>query len=85
MCVGQGVYRSIIEYKRQPRIHGCLSDLRDGSLYRNLMEVDHQSLSSDTSITLTVNTDGVSVYKSKNISIWPVLMMINELPYVDRY
>ena len=82
MCAGQGVYRSIIEYKRQPRIHGCLSDLRDGSLYRNLtISISHQTPALHLQSTLTV----LVFINRKNISIWPVLMMINELPYVDRY
>lgn len=31
-----------------------------------------------------LNTDGVSVFKGNNTSIWPVLMTINESPYKVR-
>ena len=73
--VGEGVFKSILAYKRQQRIPGCLTDMRDGSLYRELIESNQ--LSADASISVTIT--------EKNSSIWPVLLMINELPFVDRY
>lgn len=70
------MYESILHSKRQVRLHHCLSDIVDGSLYADF--------NSDTCVSLVLNTDGVSIFKSNKTSIWPILLMINELPFVDR-
>jgi hypothetical protein len=31
------------------------------------------------------NTDGVPIFKSSGFSIWPIFLIINELPYHLRY
>ena len=41
-------------------------------------------LNSPQNISFLLNTDGVSVFKSSNVSLWPVYMQINELPYHKR-
>lgn len=35
-------------------------------------------------LTLTFNTDGVPLFESSNLSMWPLLVMVNELPYKHR-
>ncbi|XP_075539183.1 uncharacterized protein LOC142573828 [Dermacentor variabilis] len=35
-------------------------------------------------VTLTFNTDGVPLFESSNASMWPLLLMVNELPYKER-
>ena len=56
-------------------------DIYDGKEYKK-----HQRfLSQPGNITLTVNTDGVSIFNSANISLWPVWLAINELPPHVRY
>lgn len=51
-------------------------------IYRSL-----KSKYSETSwLTLTINTDGVNVFKSKRkASLWPLQMIINELPTNIRF
>ena len=36
-------------------------------------------------LSLMVNTDGVSIFRSSNYSLWPVYFVINELPPENRY
>ena len=31
-------------------------------------------------ISILLNTDGVAIYRSSNVSIWPVWGVVNELP-----
>ena len=57
-----------------------LSDIWDGQEYRK----HSHFLSKPENLSLTCNTDGVSIYKSSTISIWPVWFVINELPPVLR-
>lgn len=35
-------------------------------------------------VTLTFNTDGVPLYDSSKVGIWPLLVMVNEIPYKQR-
>ncbi|XP_064469724.1 uncharacterized protein LOC135384453 [Ornithodoros turicata] len=35
-------------------------------------------------VSLTFNTDGVPLFESSGVGIWPLLAQINELPYKDR-
>ena len=36
-------------------------------------------------ISLIFNTDGIPVFKSSNLSFWPLYLLIIELPYKLRY
>lgn len=58
-------------------------DIYDGTLYKNYF-VNGGPLSCPENISFVFNTDGASVFKGNNTSIWPVLMTINELPYKVR-
>lgn len=53
-----------------------LADIYDGYEYRKL----HSFLKHPTHVSLTLNTDGVAIYRSSKVSIWPVWFVINELP-----
>lgn len=58
-----------------------MSDITDGDLYKS----GTQYLNRNHKITLTLNTDGVQVFKSKNKSLWPIQFTINELPINKRF
>lgn len=60
-----------------------LSDIYDGLLYKRLFQNDG-ILSSPNNLSFSLNTDGAPLFKSSNISIWPVYMLINELPITQR-
>jgi len=56
--------------RKKDRMH--YSDITDGKLYKSLKLGDHD-------FTCSVNSDGVPVFKSSNVSLWPLLISINEL------
>ncbi len=59
-----------------------IRDIFDGTLYKSL----HEKISDGKLVTLTVNTDGVKVFKSKSqSSLWPIQMIINEIPASRRF
>ncbi|XP_051156773.1 uncharacterized protein LOC127278885 [Leptopilina boulardi] len=62
---------------------GNIRDIYDGKLYRNfvknLSENDKRSYA-----TVTFNTDGAPLFTSSSYSIWPIFLMVNELPYHIR-
>ena len=37
-------------------------------------------LSNKAHVSLTINTDGVAIFKSSKTGVWPVWLVINELP-----
>lgn len=62
---------------------GVVSDIYDGKLYQKLAK--DGKLLNPHNISLLCNTDGVCVYESTTHTMWPILLMVNELPYNLRY
>ncbi|XP_061191434.1 uncharacterized protein LOC133199606 isoform X2 [Saccostrea echinata] len=62
---------------------GKYRDVYDGQLYKSYCENDGP-LSQPENISFTFNTDGAPVFKSSKVSVWPLFMVINELPYKLR-
>ena len=58
-----------------------LCDVYDGREYRQ-----HQDfLSKPENVSLLLNTDGVGVFRSSTVSLWPLWLVINELPPSVRF
>ena len=64
--------------KRFSRNHceGVMQDIYDGREYQKHAEF----LSNKAHVSLTMNTDGVAIFKSSKTGVWPVWLVINELP-----
>ncbi|MGH0139841.1 UNVERIFIED_CONTAM: hypothetical protein FKN15_009962 [Acipenser sinensis] len=61
-----------------------LSDIHDGVLYKRLL-VDQGSQERPLDrLSLSFNCDGVPVFKSSSLSIWPVLCSLNEVTPTER-
>ncbi|XP_065222034.1 uncharacterized protein LOC135846716 [Planococcus citri] len=54
------------------------SDVNDGEYCKNNQNI------SKTDVTLQLNTDGVSIFDSSNKSLWPIQVLINNLPLLLR-
>jgi len=65
------------------RLGEVYEDIYDGSIYQKLF-VNDGPLSQQENISFIFNTDGAPVFKSSNTSIWPLYLIINELPYKQR-
>lgn len=73
------------ELKRPKPTSLPIVDITSGSEYKK-MTVKGAFLDNDnTNITLTFNTDGVSLFKSTNVSLWLVYLAINEIPPRERF
>ena len=53
-----------------------LCDMYDGKEYRK----HHDFLSRPENGSFLLNTDGISVFRSSTMSLWPLWLVINELP-----
>ena len=58
-----------------------ISDVYNGIGYKQ----HSRFLSQPTNLSLMMNTDGVAVFKSSTVSLWPIWIVINELPLAKRY
>ncbi|XP_064482783.1 uncharacterized protein LOC135395609 [Ornithodoros turicata] len=68
------------------RIHAATSavytDLTSGALYKRV----RQELGCKANdLTITFSTDGSPVFKSTTSSLWPIHMILNELPTIPRW
>ena len=63
-----------------PSYSGVIRDLFDGQLYRNNQEF----LSKPANVSLTINTDGVAIFRSSKASLWPVWVQVNSLKQRGR-
>ena len=57
-----------------------VSDVYDGLKYKR-----QGFLKSCNNISFIVNTDGVAIFRSSKKSLWPVWLVVNELPPSERF
>ena len=69
-------------FHRKKKNINNLEDVYDGRIYRRL--VKDGILQSGNNFSFVFNTDGVPIFKSSKVSIWPIYLVINELPYKKR-
>ncbi|XP_051176780.1 uncharacterized protein LOC127291625 isoform X1 [Leptopilina boulardi] len=74
-------YKYVINERNNEK--DVVKDIYDGKEYRNfvnsLSETDKRGYA-----TVTFNTDGAPLFKSSTYSIWPVYLMVKELPFSVR-
>lgn len=63
---------------------GCITDITDGQSYRQLLE-EGEFLSFDNNLSAIMNTDGVNLYSSSRVELWPIFIAINELSPAVRF
>jgi len=81
MLSRDGFYNSLQKRFQRP-IDQNISDIYDGSMYKYWM--NNEFLKNPHNFSLSWYTDGVPVFKSTQISMWPIYLTINELPFKDR-
>ena len=63
-----------------------LTDIRDGNIYKKLLASDHgNDFKNQEAFSFLLNTDGISFMRRSKITIWPVFLVINELPIESRF
>lgn len=55
-----------------------MTDLTDGHVYKTLT-AEGNFLDKNNNLTALINTDGLSLYSSSKIQLWPVFVAINEM------
>ncbi|XP_075551963.1 uncharacterized protein LOC142585248 [Dermacentor variabilis] len=80
--VGRTLHTNLQKLSSGPLVPGVFSDITDGSLYRSVRKQINMAWSD---ITLTFNSDGAPVFDSSKSTIWPIQVMLNELPVLMRW
>ncbi|XP_070537055.1 uncharacterized protein [Ptychodera flava] len=74
----------IKESIRQNNLPDEMTDIVDGQYYRSLCEKGN-FLHDMNNVSAVFNTDGIPLYSSSNVKLWPVFLAINELPPATRF
>ena len=74
----KGFYETFQHRFTRPKTD-TIRGIYDGSVYRHLSQ-DGNILGSPDNISFVMNSNGTPVFKSSKVSIWPVFLIINELP-----
>lgn len=80
----EGMWQTLNEYKNNCLKSADIKDIINGKIYTDMSNPGH-FLHSKNNISLLFNTDGATLYKSSGVSIWPVYLVINELPPKIRF
>ena len=63
-----------------------VSDISHGNIYRDFLKTQNgEFLKNKQGFTFILNTDGVQISLKSTLSIWPVYLVINELPKHERF
>ena len=74
-----GFYESLqYRFKRNKRSSKNIEDIYDGLIYQKHFK-NYGFLANPDNISFLWNTDGMPLFKSSKISIWPIFLIINEL------
>lgn len=80
-----GFYDSLnARFIRKKHANSNYEDIWDGDVYQSLSS-NNGFLSNRNNISFTWNTDGISIFESSKFSVWPMYLVINELPYKERF
>ena len=61
-------------------LSGCVCDVFDGEEYKK-----HQDfLGQPGNVSLLLNTDGIKMFNSSTVDLWPIWLVVNELPPSER-
>jgi hypothetical protein len=74
-------------FQRVPRSEiDSIEDVCDGQIFKDLFKSEFSQLFETNQIfTFSINTDGISICDESNITIWPIFLVINEIPLEKRF
>ncbi len=68
------------------QIQSEMHDIVDGQLYKEILNSEDGPLfQRREAFSFLMNTDGISFADKSNLQIWPIFLVINELPLNERF
>ncbi|XP_049268738.1 uncharacterized protein LOC119382286 [Rhipicephalus sanguineus] len=81
LLMSKSVAQALFDQLSSPGSASCLlRDITDGTLLKKCRKHSEWA-----DITITVNTDGARVFNSSKDSLWPIQLVVNELPVLLRW
>ena len=71
-------------FQRVKRDDENIEDVYDGAVYQRKFGPG-RFLSEPYNLSLKLNTDGVAIFHSSQFGVWPLFLLVNELPPSLRY
>ena len=63
-----------------------LNDVYDGNIYKELLSSENGALFKEgKAFSFLMNSDDISISNKSDLTIWPVYLIINELPIEKRF
>lgn len=82
----QNIMNIVSDFDRPSTTTGELCDIIDDAIYKRILAgPDGYFFKKLRAFTFTMNADGIAFSKSSKITMWPVLLPINELPLNKRF
>ncbi|KAG0444718.1 hypothetical protein HPB47_013467 [Ixodes persulcatus] len=79
----QVLYENLVKLREEAQAPSdIIRDITSGAAYKHLQQT---GVLEWTDLTITFNTDGSPLYKSSRSSVWPIQLIINELPPTVRF
>jgi hypothetical protein len=69
--------------QRKINTKSTLNDIYDGRIYQE--QIQSGNLGKKNQISFSFNTDGISPFQKSTVTIWPIYLVINELPINHRF
>lgn len=66
------------------KTHNVLSDITDGICYQELCQTGN-FLAHVNNISGIFNTDGIPLFSSTGVKLWPIFLAVNEIPISQRF
>jgi hypothetical protein len=60
-------------------------DVYDGAIYQKFFRDYKNEINQSKVFSLCINTDGISMCNKSKKSVWPIMLVINELPVAIRF
>ncbi len=79
-----GSVQTTTQYIKHNHSSEDLGHIVDGLYYGSLCQPGH-FLHDNDNISVLFNTDGVPLYSSSNVKLWPIFLASNELPLAARF
>lgn len=83
VLLGDGIWQDFQRVKMRKRTVGVIKDIMDGEEYQKYCQPGG-FLANQNNFSLIFNTDGIPLFKSSGVGLWPVYLAINELPPCKR-
>ncbi|CAF1136619.1 unnamed protein product, partial [Brachionus calyciflorus] len=62
-----------------------ITDIYHGNLYKSIYKQQEKTEPNQKFFTMIFNTDGIKLCNKSDLSIWPMILVINELPLESRF